>query len=77
MMKVSKPILFLFGILVVTVSLSIYIENRKEGFVVEAVSKMVRKRVNKRYRPLRRNLIKHKQNLMEDFEKMIHKMDKK
>ena len=49
-------------------------ENGKEGFVVEAVSKMVRKRVNKRYRPLRRNLIKHKQNLMEDFEKMIHKI---
>ena len=76
-MKVSKPILFLFAILVITIVLSIYIENGKEGFVVEAVGKMVRKRVNKRYRPLRRNLIKHKQNLMEDFEKMIHNMDKK
>ena len=76
-MKVSKPILFLFAILVITIVLSIYIENGKEGFVVEAVGKMVRQRVNKRYRPLRRNLIKHKQNLMEDFEKMIHNMDKK
>ena len=76
-MKLNKPILFLLAILVLTIALSIYIENGKEGFVVEAVSKMVRKRVNKRYRPLRRNLIKHKQNLMEDFEKMIHKMDKK
>lgn len=76
-MKLNKPILFLLAILMLTIALSIYIENGKEGFVVEAVSKMVRKRVNKRYRPLRRNLIKHKQNLMEDFEKMIHKMDKK
>ena len=76
-MKLNKPILFLLAILVLTIALSIYIENGKEGFVVEAVSKMVRKRVNKRFRPLRRNLIKHKQNLMEDFEKMIHKMDKK
>ena len=76
-MKLNKPILFLLAILVLTIAISIYIENGKEGFVVEAVSKMVRKRVNKRYRPLRRNLIKHKQNLMEDFEKMIHKMDKK
>ena len=75
-MKLNKPILFLLAILVLTIALSIYIENGKEGFVVEAVSKMVRKRVNKRYRPFRRNLIKHKQNLMEDFEKMIHKMDK-
>ncbi len=76
-MKLNKPILFLLAILVLTIAISIYIENGKEGFVVEAVSKMVRKRVNKRYRPLRRNLIKHKENLMEDFEKMIHKMDKK
>ena len=38
---------------------------------------MVKKRIYKRYRPFRRNLIKHKQNLMEDFEKMIHNIDKK
>ena len=49
----------------------------KEGFVIEAVGKMVKKRINKRYRPIRKNLIKHKQNLMEDFEKMIHNMYKK
>ena len=76
-MKINKPLLFIFSLLLISVALAIYFENGKEGFVIEAVSKMVKKRVNKRYRPFRRNLIKHKQNLMEDFEKMVHNMDKK
>ena len=41
------------------------------------VEKMVKKRVNKRYRPFRKNLMKHKKNLTEDFEKMVHSMTKK
>ncbi len=76
-MKINKPLIFVFCLLVISIALSIYFENGKEGFVIEAVSKMVKKRVNKRYRPFRRNLMKHKQNLMEDFEKMVHNMDKK
>jgi len=76
-MKLNKPLLFVFCLLVLSIAISIYIENGKEGFVIEAVSKMVKKRINKQYRPLRRNLMKHKQNLMEDFEKMVHNLDKK
>ena len=76
-MKIKKPLLFIFCLLLIIIALSIYFENGKEGFVIEAVSKMVKKRVSKRYRPFRRNLIKHKKNLMEDFEKMVHNIDKK
>ena len=75
-MKINKPLLFVFCLLVVSIALSIYFEIGKEGFVIEAVSKMVTKRINKQYRPVRRNLIKHKKNLMEDFEKMVHNLDK-
>jgi hypothetical protein len=75
-MKINKPLLFVFCLLVVSIALSIYFEIGKEGFVIEAVSKMVKKRINKQYRPVRRNLIKHKKNLMEDFEKMVHNLDK-
>ena len=59
------------------IALSVYVENGREGFIVEAVGKMVKKRVNKRYRPFRKNLMKHKKNLTEDFEKMVHSMTKK
>ena len=76
-MKINKPLLFVFCLLVVSIALSIYFEIGKEGFVIEAVSKMVTKRINKQYRPVRRNLIKHKKNIMEDFEKMVHNLDKK
>jgi hypothetical protein len=76
-MKINKPLLFVFCLLVVSIALSIYFEIGKEGFVIEAVSKMVTKRINKQYRPVRRNLIKHKKNLMEDFEKMVYSIDKK
>ena len=76
-MKINKPLVFVFCLLLISVALAIYFENGKEGFVIEAVGKMVKKRIYKRYRPFRRNLIKHKQNLMEDFEKMVHNIDKK
>ena len=44
-MKINKPLLFVFCLLLIIIALSIYFENGKEGFVIEAVSKMVKKRI--------------------------------
>ncbi len=76
-MKINKPLVFVFCLFLFIIALSVYVENGREGFIVEAVGKMVKKRVNKRYRPFRKNLMKHKKNLTEDFEKMVHSMTKK
>ena len=76
-MKINKPLVFIFCLFLFVIAFSVYTENGKEGFIVEAVEKMVKKRVNKRYRPFRKNLMKHKKNLTEDFEKMVHRMTKK
>ena len=59
-MKINKPLVFIFCLFLFVFAFSVYTENGKEGFIVEAVEKMVKKRVNKRYRPFRKNLMKHK-----------------
>jgi hypothetical protein len=75
-MKISKPLVFIACLLLFIIALSVYTENGKEGFIVEAVGTMVKKRINKRYRPFRKNLMKHKKNLTEDFTKMVQGMTK-
>jgi|TARA_R110001599_G_scaffold33757_2_gene108664 hypothetical protein len=76
-MKISNPLVFIFCLFLFVIAYSVYSENRTEGFIVEAVGKMVKRNVNKRYRPFRKNMMKHKKNLTEDFEKMVHSMSKK
>ena len=76
-LNLNKPLVFILCIFIFIIALSVYNENGKEGFVVDAVTNMVKRRINKRYRPLRKNLMKHKNNLMEDFEKMVNDMTKK
>ena len=75
-MKINNSLVFLLCLLIFSVAMSIYIENGKEGFVVEAIGGMVKKRLNRQYRPVRRNLRRHAKNLTEDFEKMVTSITK-
>ena len=75
-MKINNSLVFLLCLLLFSVAMSIYIENGKEGFVVEAIGGMVKKRLNRQYRPVRRNLRRHAKNLTEDFEKMVTSITK-
>ena len=75
-MKINNALLFLLCLLLFTVAMSIFIENGKEGFVVEAIGGMINKRLKRKYRPLRRNLRRHAKNLTEDFEKMVTSITK-
>ena len=75
-LKISKPLLFIFCLFLFIIIMSIYAENGREGFVVDAVGNLVKKRINKRYRPFRKNLMKHKKNLTEDFVKMVNDLSK-
>ena len=75
-MKINNSLVFLLCILLFTLAMSIYMENGKEGFVIQAIGGMVNKRINRKYRPLRRNLKRHANKLTEDFEKMVNSISK-
>lgn len=75
-MKINNGLVFLLCLLLFSIAMSIFMENGKEGFVAEAIGGMVTKRLNRQYRPLRRNLRRHAKNLTEDFEKMVTSITK-
>ena len=75
-MKINNSLVFLLCILLFTLAMSIYMENGKEGFVIQAIGGMINKRLKRKYRPLRRNLRRHAKNLTEDFEKMVTSITK-
>lgn len=71
------------GIIVLAILTSVivlcclYQEYTREGFAIPGVQRMIGRHIRNQTRPLRRNLVRHRKNLGEQFGTMFKKVRKK